>query len=174
MDDLTQSELKRVLYYCVTTGDFFWRFGTRNRLPWRRAGTPTKAGYLVINIRGQLFYAHRLALLYMDGAMPAQHTDHKNGVRHTNTYANLRDASFTANGLNRQAANTNSTSGILGVTKRKNRFRARVMVSRKEHFLGSFNTADAASAAVALFRSETLHHCATSAEGFGDVDESEL
>lgn len=153
MEQLTQAELKRALYYRPTTGEFFWRFGTKNRLPWRRAGTPTKAGYLIIRICGQVLYAHRLALLYMNGAMPAQHTDHKNGARGANAYENLRAASFTANGLNRQSANQNSKSGILGVTKRGNRYRARVMVERKEHFLGSFSTQADAVAAVSSFRS---------------------
>ena len=69
--ELTQDQLRKVLYYNRATGDFHWRFGTKNREPWRRAGTRTGAGYEVIHVGGKLHYAHRLAVLYTTGSFPS-------------------------------------------------------------------------------------------------------
>lgn len=137
---ITQAELKRILYYGPETDDFYWRFGTKNRLPWRKAGTINIAGYVVINIRGVVMYAHRLAMLYVDGAMAPIHTDHDDGDRANNRYKNLNAKTASGNGHNRKRANVNSTQGVLGVSLRRARFRARITINRKGFFLGSFCT----------------------------------
>ncbi len=66
--ELTQDQLRKVLYYNRATGDSHRRFGTKNRKPWRRAGTRTGAGYEVIRVGGKLHYEHRLAVLYTTGS----------------------------------------------------------------------------------------------------------
>lgn len=137
---ITQAELKRILYYRRDTGEFFWRFGTKNRLPWRKAGTLTAAGYIALNINGRNYYAHRLAMLYETGAVAPIHTDHDDGDRANNRPTNLIAKTASGNGQNRKRANKNNSRGTLGITKRFNRFRARIMVNRKEVFLGSFCT----------------------------------
>lgn len=137
---ITQSELKRVLYYRRETGEFFWRFGTRNRLPWRKAGTVNGAGYVVLNIAGRVYYAHRLAMLYETGSMAPIHTDHEDGDRANNRPGNLVAKTASGNGQNRKQANKNNNLGTLGVTKRHRRFRARIMINRKAVFLGSYAT----------------------------------
>lgn len=137
---ITQSELKRMLYYRRETGEFFWRFGTKNRQPWRRAGTPNVAGYLVVNLGGRNYYVHRLAMLYETGEMAPIHTDHKDGHRGNNRQDKLVAKTASGNGHNRKRPNRNNTQGILGVSRRGNRFRARIMIDRKEVFLGSFAT----------------------------------
>lgn len=144
---ITQQELRRVIYYRPETGDFYWRFGTKNRLPWRKAGTTNSGGYMVINIAGVVHYAHRLAVLYVSGSMPPVHTDHLDGDKSNNRYSNLAAKTASGNGHNRKRPNSNNTQGVLGVRKRGNRFRARVMLDRKEIFVGSFTTCDEAVAA---------------------------
>ena len=154
--ELTQDQLRKVLYYNRATGDFHWRFGTKNREPWRRAGTRTGAGYEVIHVGGKLHYAHRLAVLYTTGSFPSAHTDHKNGSRAQNAVDNLRPLTASLNGHNRQGANRNSLSGVLGVQRRGNRYRARIMVARKGVFLGSFLTEAEAIHAVQTAKAQLL------------------
>lgn len=154
--ELTQEYVRKVLYYDRQTGHFYWRFGTKNRPPWRRAGSRNTAGYDVINVGGRMCYAHRLAVLYTTGVVPPAHTDHRNGNKSCNTPDNLRPLTASLNGHNRQRANRNSRSGALGVTKRRNRFRARIMVNRKEVFLGSFLTEAEAVNAVQAAKAQLL------------------
>lgn len=135
---ITQSELKRMLYYRRETGEFFWRFGTKNRQPWRRAGTPNVAGYLVVNLGGRNYYVHLSHRALQDGEHSS--SDHKDGHRGNNRQDNLVAKTASGNGHNRKRPNRNNTQGILGVSRRGNRFRARIMIDRKEVFLGSFAT----------------------------------
>jgi hypothetical protein len=141
---LTQEQLKERLYYDRETGHFYWRFGTKNRLPWRRAGTMSVAGYVTIRVGGTLYYAHRLAVLYMTGVMPKRHTDHINGIKTDNRWENLRTVDFSVNQQNRKRANVNSSSGLLGVSLRRGKYRARIHVHRNEIHLGDFASAEEA------------------------------
>jgi hypothetical protein len=122
---LTQNELKDFLDYNPETGEFTWR----KRPPVTRgarmfntkyAGRPAgrvsgSGGYREINIVGYgKFSAHRLAFLYMTGAIPAQHIDHKNRDRLDNRWANLRVATQSENLIN-AATRVDTSSGVRGV-----------------------------------------------------------
>lgn len=144
---LTQETLKAAVYYDSETGEFYARFGTKNRLPWRRLGTVNKAGYSVIFVCGKLYYAHNLAVLYETGCMPDGHTDHINGNKTDNRTANLRVVTAAVNGQNRKHANRNSSTETLGAHKKGAKFRARITLNRKEISLGSFATAEEAHTA---------------------------
>ena len=69
---------------------------------------------------------------------------------------NLRPLTASLNGHNRQGANRNSLSGVLGVQRRGNRYRARIMVARKGVFLGSFLTEAEAVNAVQTAKAQLL------------------
>lgn len=144
---ISQQEVRNALYYRPETGEFFARFGTKNRLPWRRVGTRNSGGYIVINLRGKNYYAHVLAIVYMTGEYPSGHTDHRNGDRSDNRIDNLRATTASVNGQNRRSATKSSSTGLLGVHRKRNKFRARITVDRKEYHLGSFDTAEEAHTA---------------------------
>jgi len=121
MQELTQARLKEVLDYNPETGAFTWLIqlsptGTAGST----AGTTGKEGYTSITINGKKYQSHRLAFLYMIGAMPPNDTDHINGIRDDNRWVNLRTVTRTENLRNAKRPNTN-TSGVIGVFWRKDR-----------------------------------------------------
>ena len=66
--------------------------------------------------------------------------DHINGVRHDNRIANLRLATSTENSRN-MAIPTHNTSGVSGVTYRKNRgtWQAQISIGNVTKYIGSFS-----------------------------------
>lgn len=104
VNNLTQEYLKSILEYNLETGKFIWLVKTSNRVKiGMYAGTLRNNGYLKININGQLYYAHRLAWLYMTGKWPENHIDHKDGIKDNNKWENLREATYSQNNKNRAA-----------------------------------------------------------------------
>ena len=142
---MDQQELQRLLEYCPETGIFTWRVK-----PAKQIAAGTEAGYQkneyrYIRISGTLYYAHRLAVLYMTGKMPSEQVDHDNGIRGDNRWKNLKEANPTKNRRN-AAKSKNNTSGTTGVIwdKAKQMWFARITVNYKEIFLGYFTDIDEA------------------------------
>lgn len=124
-----------MLNYDPLTGLFTWRQKPQRRI---KIGAPvgciTDSGYLRTSIDRHYYRLHRLAWLYVTGAWPAGDIDHIDGNRTNNAFANLRDVSRTINAQNkREALGHNKTSGVLGVSKKGTRWRARVYVNGKDH-----------------------------------------
>lgn len=136
---ITQAELKRVLHYEPKTGIFTWliNIGSGGK-PGKVAGCKMSIGYIQIGIYTKRYRAHRLAFLYMLGYMPEE-VDHEDHIRHNNKWKNLRAASSKINKQNQPKMSTN-TSGIMGVTwnTATDKWRAQIMVDRKNIYLGTF------------------------------------
>lgn len=111
-------------------------------------GTINGEGYLVCRIDDKVYLLHRLAFLYMTGSVPSE-IDHINGVRTDNRFANLRAISRGENNQNRRHAQGNSKSGLIGAhwMKEKGRWYSQIKKGGKNHFLGYFDTKEAAHAA---------------------------
>jgi hypothetical protein len=131
---LTQERLKEVLTYNPQTGFF-----TRNK-----TGKPTgyahkKLGYYQIGIDSKLYYAHRLAWLYMYGEMPNKDIDHINNNGFDNSINNLRTATRKENTRNSKFQKNNK-SGYKGVflDKRSGKWVAAIKVDGKPIHLGLF------------------------------------
>jgi len=92
---LTQAELKDVLHYDPITG-IFTRYGN-----YTKCGSESYQGYILIGIGSKVYYAHRLAWLYMTGGWPANEIDHKNRIRNDNRWENLRKADRSLQNRNR-------------------------------------------------------------------------
>lgn len=139
---LSQQELQTFLRYDQHSGDFTWI--TKPKLANRvtvgtLAGYKSKAGYVQIRLGGTLYYAHRLAFLYMTGTLPTEQVDHINGNPADTSWDNLRLATSTDNQRN-TAISKNNSSGVVGVCwdKSKHLWLARIYANSKEHFLGYF------------------------------------
>lgn len=144
---LSQIKLKSVLYYSPITGLFTWRSCSSTRMKVGDvAGSQSAAGYIKIKIEGELYYAHRLAWLYMYGVWPTHQIDHKNGIRHDNKRSNLRQATALENQMNR-AVRSNSSSGKKCVSRdaKRNKWVVQPVLGGQRYYLGRFHSVEEAS-----------------------------
>lgn len=115
LDDLTATELRRLLSYDPDTGVFRRRVSMSNRTPIGSvAGSVATNGYRYITVNGRKYLAHRLAWLYVHGVWPQGHVDHRNGETDNNRIVELREASPSQNLANR-GAQRNNKCGSKGV-----------------------------------------------------------
>ena len=149
---ITAKELREILDYNVSTGDFLWRRAPCQRMPAAsRAGWVENTGYVRIKILGRSYVAHRLAWLWVHGEWPAGPLDHINGNMADNRISNLRIASSSENARNRKCRADNST-GLKGVRARPCKttpFQAVISVDGKSISLGYFASKEEAHAAYA-------------------------
>ena len=148
---LTHEMLLEVLDYNQETGIFIWKIGCRwcgNKVGYV-ARYINANGYIVIQVGGKKYLAHRLAWLYMKGEWPSSQIDHINGVRDDNRLINLRDVTSAENGQNQRKAHSSNTTGFLGVRfhKATKKFRAQITLDGKTRHLGTFHTPEIAHAA---------------------------
>jgi hypothetical protein len=147
---LTHDVLLDVLCYEPTIGLFTWKglIGKKQHLNGSVAGTKHSAGYLNITVNHKQYLAHRLAWFYVHKKWPDGNIDHMDCNKKNNRISNLRVANQSQNGANQNIKKNNKT-GLKGVGFRKdiNKWRARIMVNRKEITLGVFDTPEAASLA---------------------------
>ncbi len=135
---LTAARLREVLSYDPETGLFI-------RLRNGSAVSLLNQGYLVASIDGKQYKAHRLAWLYVHGFFPDGDIDHINRDRADNRLSNLR---VTTRALNHQnSTSTRSASGVRGVSRLGNYWRAAIAVNGKDYYLGKFATISEAAAA---------------------------
>ncbi len=145
---MTRDQLQEILSYDPETGKFTWMVkSSRKTIIGSVAGCVTKAGYVVIGIEGQLYYAHQLAWLDQTGEW-IDRIDHKDGYGINNRWINLRPATPQQNAFNSKRAASN-TSGFKGVSwhKRAGKWSASVIVDGRKIHLGLHETAEAAHAA---------------------------
>lgn len=162
---LQASRLRELLHYDPETGVFTWRCGRQGVRAVKKltAGGPDGQGYIRIKVDGTYYGAHRLAFLYVLGALPAGHVDHIDGVRTNNRFANLRDVRPQVNSQNQRRATKRSRTGLLGVsapTYCRKTFRAEIKVSGLRIVIGEFGTADAAHEAY-VAKKRALHEGCT-------------
>jgi len=159
MKALTQAELKEVIFYDATTGNFFWLEPKRGKKMGVPAGTPHFKGYIIIRINGCLYLAHRLAFLFVYNVFPKDQVDHINGIRNDNRIVNIRHATNSENQLNRWDKVKN-TSGYKGIVLYKGRiakpWRAKADLNGNPYHLGYYVTALEASLAYQKFAK--AHH----------------
>lgn len=142
----TAKRLHELLSYDGETGLFTWRISQGCVKKGDIAGCYS-AGYTVISIDKSTFMAHVLAWFYKYGEWPKKLIDHKNTIKSDNRITNLREASYSLNGLNRKGADKDSISGVLGVSPSRGKWKASIRIKGKTKMLGRFGTKEQASAA---------------------------
>lgn len=145
---LKHERLKEVLDYDPERGLFTWRKKLGKGNLGETAGSLDRAGYVRIMIDGERLLARRLAWFYVHKRWPVGQIDHINVSNSDNRICNLREANQTQNQANRGIPK-NNTTGFKGVSylKEQGRFTARLKVNRRLIHLGTFLTAEEASAA---------------------------
>lgn len=152
----TIKELKNLLDYDPTTGEFTWKVSRGQAKAGDTAGNINKQDrYIAIGVMGALIRGHRLAWAFMTGRWPKAPIDHKNLIRHDNRWENLRLATTTQNMYNRDKLK-NNTSGFRGVmiNKKSGKPYARARFKGRIVHLGHHETKEEAHAAYLKFASE--------------------
>ena len=132
-----QDRLRDLFSYDPNTGVFVRLRQAGGQMPGAVAGCSKRKGYIGISVDGQLYFAHRLAWVYVYGDEPIGEIDHINHDPSDNRIANLRAVSRKQNQEN-YSRRIDNTSGITGVDFRNGRWRARICHSGKLLTLGLF------------------------------------
>jgi hypothetical protein len=116
---LTQDRLKELLHYDPETGVFTWLksgkgIHARKNLAAGCTDSGKGRGYKRIRVDGVLYYAHRLAWLYVHGEWPSVHVDHHRSD--DDRIGNLRPCTPAQNAANSRLR-VDNTSGFKGVRK---------------------------------------------------------
>jgi hypothetical protein len=149
MDKLNIAQIKALVHYDPETGAFRWL--PRPRVGVHRPVGTLSHGYVQIRLNGaknqERWQAHRLAWFYMTGTPPKDEIDHINGNPLDNRWCNLREADSSLNKENQRRAKSHNTTGLLGVSRSREKFEATIGVRGKRYRLGRFSTAPEAHAA---------------------------
>lgn len=132
---------KKYLNYRSNDGCFLWKESRGRVKRLDKAGTINNKGYLIININGKLWQAHRLVWLFANGEFPEHQIDHIDGNKLNNCIYNLRDVTNRENNRNKSRPSNNS-SGVSGVFFHKKYKKYYVTITGKNGFrihLGQFN-----------------------------------
>ena len=89
----------------------------------------------------------RLAWFYVHGTWPDAEIDHINHMRDDDRIDNLRIVTRRSNNQNRSSPRRDSTTGVMGVSRKRNRWQASIQVNGAVLHLGTHDTAESASAA---------------------------
>jgi hypothetical protein len=142
---ITQQELKQQLHYDPDTGVFTWLVSNAQCVKVVDiAGSYNSQGYRQIMINYKYYRAHRLAWLYMYGNFPIDQIDHINNKKDDNRIINLREANNSENGQNKIKAQSNNKLGLLGVSKNRTGFQARIKLNNTIKCLGTYTTPEEA------------------------------
>lgn len=144
-EKLTYEKLHEILHYDPDTGIFVWKKQVARHIKVGDIAGCDAHGYIRIGIYGKLYYAQRLAWMYVHGYFPEKDIDHLDRIRHHNCINNLREASMQCN-IRNTGNRTDNTSGVKGVSwnKEKNKWQARIAVDGVQKNLGYFKDFDEA------------------------------
>lgn len=152
---LTQDRVHELLVYEPATGHLRWRTAapTRQYLIGKIAGSKDcrrggRGASIKIMIDRKMYPAHRVIWLYVYGYLPLDFIDHINGDPFDNRLANLREATPLQNQANKRLSKL-PKSGFIGVFRNEcdRTWKARIRKQGRIVYLGSFETASAASEA---------------------------
>ena len=151
---LTQERLKDLLEYLPELGRFKRKKTTAQYKAGDIAGSyDCTNGYRRLMVNKKVYKEHILVWFYHTGHWPNNQIDHINCIKDDNRFENLRDVTQTINMYNKtQAHKNNKSSGILGVTKYKNKYYARLRSKGKLIHIGTFLTKTEASTAYQEFK----------------------
>lgn len=135
---------QKSLHYEPQTGIFTWRSGKRKGQP---AGTRhDERGFLKVTIKNKRHLLHRLAWLWMTGAMPRSDIRHRNGDHGDNSWGNLVEANRMQRSITRGPMRLPTL--IEGIWSVGDCFEATMPTSTSLISLGTFSTIDEAKAAI--------------------------
>ena len=141
-DEITREDMATKLRYDPETGHLYTQ-----RTGARAGYVGARHGYLVVDVFGFHFRAHRVAWFLMTGKWPT-FIDHKNRNKTDNRWSNLREATRSQNQHNAKPSRKNKL-GLRGVSYQplNGKYFASIKINKQYHYLGQFDTAEAAKRA---------------------------
>lgn len=145
----TVVRLREAFVYDPETGEFTRRDALVRKLSGpaidrtERRDSKGRIRYHSIKLDGVTYQAHRLAWLYVTGGTPSM-IDHIDGNGLNNRFSNLRIATLSQNGFNRNVTPSPET-GFRGVMRKGNKWGAHIKVRGKDLWLGRFDSPELAS-----------------------------
>lgn len=130
-------------YFTYSDGDLFRVKASKYRPETlgKKFGGLTGTGYIQGWFRGKLYYLHHLVFIYHNHKLPCSFIDHIDGDRLNNRIENLRESTPQQNSFNsRPRAGSSSKYKGISYDKRRRKWRARIVISGKEIYLGRFET----------------------------------
>lgn len=143
---MTPSEVREKFSYTPTTGVVIHRHKVGKVCALQPAGTVACNGYLQTRAHGRTHLNHRLAWCIHYGEWPDGIIDHIDRNPMNNRIDNLRVATRKLNKIN-SGLNSNSTSGVKGVTAMGKKWQAHIRDNGKRITIGTFATIEEAAAA---------------------------
>lgn len=146
--EISQETLNHWFIYDKCTGNWTYRFNTKQGLTGENATVKHSAGYLTVRVGKKDYLAHRLAFMYVLGRFPFDQVDHINQNKADNSWNNLREVNNQINHQN-ESLSCNNKVKVTGVCLHKptNKYRAYIMVNKVHKHLGLFNTVEEAKLA---------------------------
>lgn len=148
MNELTKSLLRE--YFEYREGNLFRikTSTTRTDTLGKKFGGVTGNGYIQGWFLGKLYYLHHLVYIYHKGPLMKLIVDHIDGDKLNNTIENLRLVTTQQNTFNSspQKGKSSKYKGVAWDKKRK-KWRARIVISGKEIYLGRYDSEQDAKAA---------------------------
>jgi hypothetical protein len=151
---LSQSDVRTMVHYDPETG-IVMRLVDGGRAA--KAGDVVgyeAAGGLEARIGGKRVRVHRLIWFYMTGCWPDGVVDHKDRNFRNNRWLNLRVGTQAQNRCNSSKPRHN-TSGVVGVVRCRDKWRAQITVKNRCVHIGVFDTPEQAAEA-RRFRAKEL------------------
>lgn len=157
---LTAARARELFHYDPETGILMRKVATSNCVKvGDRVGTPNGSGHLQVEIDHRCYQVHRVCFLVHTGRWPEGTLDHEDTDPSNNKWDNLRDVTHQINCQNVRRARSTSSTGLLGVSVKRNKFQARIEVDGVRRFLGTFATPELAHGAYVAAKRELHAGC---------------
>lgn len=155
--EFTAEEVSNFISYDPETGKLTAKRKRSSILSGSVIGHIDNLGYVRFELFGKKLRGHRVAWLLHTGEWPSDQIDHINGDRSDNRICNLREANNQQNMQNAitQPGKTSKHQGVCWHTQ-KNKWQAKIKVSGKRIYLGSFEKEEDAYAA--YLAAKAKHH----------------
>lgn len=137
--DISLERAREVFVYDPADGVLRWRITIGQRAIAGNVAGSQKDAYQRVRVDGVNYYVHCLIWFIEKGEWPPEEIDHSDTDGSNNRFDNLRLATFSQNRANTNIRSDN-TSGIKGVSKVGNRWKAQICVNKTIIYLGLFKT----------------------------------